>query len=359
MAGCWAGLGFDFMSLVNRLPPRHGGDPQSVPLAPDGLAMMDLATGVNPWSWPVSPPPAHCYQVLPYPCPELRSAAAAYYGVAAETILATAGSQPVIQILPTVLESGRVLLAEVAYEEHRYRWSRAGHALEYFSDYSREHIAKRIIAGQIRYLLIISPNNPTGDVVSAADVRYWRSLLPSDGVVVIDQAFADAMPSSDLRVLAAEAGIVLLRSVGKFFGLPGLRLGFVIAEPYLLAELNASLGPWTVCGSAQWLGRQALLDRSWHVDMQAQLLRVSEAQGALLERMFAPYFDKLIVTPLFITMVLPLLHGDELQQRCFERGVSVRVYRGVDTAFVRWGLAQDQEMLAERLSGICLRGLAA
>lgn len=340
-------------------PPRHGGDPNAVPPAPDGLPMLDLATGVNPWSWPVPPLPSHCYQVLPYPCQKLRSAAAAYYGVAESAILATAGSQPAIQLLPTMVKPGRVLLADVAYEEHRYRWSLAGHEIQYFSRYTREHIAQRILAEQIQYLLIISPNNPTGDVVTEADVRYWRSLLPDDGLLVIDQAFADAMPSSDVSVLAAEPGIVLLRSIGKFFGLPGLRLGFVIAQASLLVELDTRLGPWAVCGSAQWLGRKALSDRGWQDDMQARLEIAAQRQGALLAKLFGAYAQQLIVTPLFITLVLPFAQGSLLQQRCYEQGVSVRLYRGGELAYMRWGLAPNHDVLVTRLAAICLADLAA
>ncbi len=347
------------MTGTRSQPPRHGGDPRDLPPAPDGLPMMDLATGVNPWSWPVPPPPANCYKVLPYFCPELQSAAARYYGVAEQRILATAGSQPAIQVLPRIVAPGRVLLAEVAYEEHRYRWLLAGHEVQYFSRYGREEIAQRIVAEQIHYLLIISPNNPTGDVVSEEDVRYWRSLLPADGLVVIDQAFADAMPNSDLRALAAEAGIVLLRSVGKFFGLPGLRLGFVIAEPWLLAELDKHLGPWAVCGSAQWIGRKALLDRQWQDDMQHQLMVTARRQGELLKSVFRAYFQQIVVTPLFITMTIPAAQAAVLQQRCYVQGLSVRVYSGGDVAYMRWGLASDQTLLAQRLKSLCLSDLAA
>ena len=348
------------MSDVGVEPPRHGGDPRALPAAAAGLPMIDLATGVNPWAWPVPPPPAACYQRLPYPCADLLSAAATYYGVAEDVIMATAGSQPVIQLLPTMFAPGRVLMADVAYEEHRYRWSRAGHHIHHFSDYSREYIAKRILREQIQYLVIISPNNPTGDVVTEADVRYWRSLLPSDGVVVIDQAFADAMPKSDLSVLAAEPGIVLLRSIGKFFGLPGLRLGFVIASPNVLATLDEQIGPWAVCGSAQWLGQQALQDRRWQNATQIRLENAAARQGLLLTERFEFCFQKLIVTPLFITMVLPLASAERLQARCYAQGLSVRVYRcGEEAAYMRWGLASDQAILAERLAAIPLADLAA
>jgi cobalamin biosynthetic protein CobC len=160
--------------------------------------------------------------------------------------------------------------------------------------------------------------------------------------------------------LAAVPGIVLLRSIGKFFGLPGLRLGFLIAEPNVLAKIEAQIGPWAVCGSAQWLGRKALLDRQWQEAMQVRLERAATQQGALIAERFKACYQKLIVTPLFITMVLPLALAETIQSRCYAQGLSVRVYHhDGDTAYMRWGLASDPAVLVERLSTICLTDLAA
>jgi len=337
--------------------PHHGGDPKNIPEANHGLAMLDLATGVNPWAWPVPEPPAQCYQVLPYTCPQLTLAAADYYGVASDAILATAGSQPVIQQLPYMVKPGRILLPAIAYEEHRYRWQQAGHDIYLFHDYQRECIAELIASEQIQHLLIISPNNPTGDTVSQADVRYWRSLLPDDGMVVLDQAFADVLPSSDLSMLAAEPGIVLLRSVGKFFGLPGLRLGFALGRADFLTELDDRLGPWGVSGSAQWLGRLALADEVWQQQMLTKLQTASQQQTGLLRQYFGAYIQHISTTPLFISLVMPLISAEKLQLACYAQGLSVRVYRGDKLAYMRWGLAADQNLLAQRLSGICFAGI--
>jgi len=56
---------------------------------------------------------------------------------------------------------------------------------------------------------------------------------------------------------------VVLRSFGKFFGLPGLRLGFAIGQPELVASLECRLGPWAVPGSAIEIGTRALEDQLW------------------------------------------------------------------------------------------------
>ena len=89
-------------------------------------------------------------------------------------------------------------------------------------------------------------------------------LRQHGGLLIVDEAFMDA--SARDESLAAEAGrgnIVALRSFGKFFGLPGLRLSFALTSPKIAAELAAALGPWPVSGAALAIGAKALADKAW------------------------------------------------------------------------------------------------
>ena len=64
------------------VPPRHGGDPNELHY-PEGMPrpLLNLATGINPWPWPVPALPSHCFTELPYENPQLQASAAAYYQV--------------------------------------------------------------------------------------------------------------------------------------------------------------------------------------------------------------------------------------------------------------------------------------
>ncbi|CAA0087534.1 Threonine-phosphate decarboxylase [Zhongshania aliphaticivorans] len=330
--------------------PKHGGDPIGLPDTGSNAPMLDLATGVNPWVWPVPTPPIECYGKLPYFSEALQQAAAQYYGVAAEHILATAGSQPVIQLLPSLASKGRVLLPAVGYEEHRFRWQLAGHNVFRFECYGRDVIAEHICRDSITHLVLISPNNPSTHQVTVDDLIYWRTLLPDNGMLVVDQAFADANPESDVSALAGEQGIVLLRSVGKFFGLPGLRLGFVLAHSQLLAELDRQLGPWAVSGPAQWIGQRALVDDNWQQQMLKTLQCTSTAQAEILAATFRDSDVRCLKSGLFISLVMPLEKAKRLQLACYQVGLSVRVYHCGGEGYMRWGLAKDSDELARRLS---------
>src|SRR5690606_5656258 len=79
----------------------------------------------------------------------------------------------------------------------------------------------------------------------------------------VDEAFMDVTPEHSLCPYSARPGLIVLRSLGKFFGLAGARVGFVCAYPALLAQLHGVLGPWSVNAPARWVATSALTDRAW------------------------------------------------------------------------------------------------
>src|SRR5215813_5771044 len=91
-----------------------------------------------------------------------------------------------------------------------------------------------------------------------------------DGLV-IDESFADVLPDISLASDAGRTGLLVLRSFGKFYGLAGLRLGFVLGNEADVAALTAMAGPWPVSGAAIEIGRRALLDRAWAEATRARL----------------------------------------------------------------------------------------
>ena len=108
--------------------------------------------------------------------------------------------------------------------------------------------------------------------------------VPRPGRLIVDEAFLDAEPGDSLVPLAGEPGLVVLRSVGKFFGLAGARVGFVFAEADLLARLADRLGPWAVSGPARAVTAAALADRSWQEAARRRLNADSARLAALLDR---------------------------------------------------------------------------
>lgn len=329
--------------------PAHGGVAAFANATKRDASLLYLDTGVNPWPWPMPALTAGCFNFLPYRCPDLLAAAANYYGVPEDHLLAISGSQAAIQQLPLTVPIGKVLLPQVGYEEHRYRWQQAGHQSVFYRGGEREEIAEAIASEEADYLVLIHPNNPTGATVSADDLYYWRSLLPADGLLIVDQAFVDAEAEFDCAQLAREPGVVILRSIGKFFGLPGLRLGFALAQPTRLASLENTLGPWPVNGAAQWAGRRMLEDVAWQEAMRATLAVRSEQQWDLIAAALRGHYRGVCRRALYVSFEVTPPVGRWLQDCCRVEGLIVRLYESADVAYLRWGLAANSEALAVAL----------
>ena len=234
---------------------------------------LDLSTGINPAGWPVPAVPPEVWQRLPEQEDGLVDAAAAYYGSAA--VLPVAGSQAAIQALPRLRAASRVGVPHPAYAEHAYAWRAAGHAVAAWD------AAMGVDALDV--LVLVHPNNPAGQTYSRADLLDWHARMAArGGWLVVDEAFIDATPTESLADVCPRPGLIILRSLGKFFGLAGARVGFVLAEPTLLAALNKLLGPWAVSAPSRWVARAALADTAWQQAARAALPAAGARLAALL-----------------------------------------------------------------------------
>lgn len=237
---------------------------------------LDLSTGINPWPYPVPSLAANAWHRLPEDNPRLVAAARDYYG--APGMLPVAGTQAAIQALPRLRPKARVAVSAPSYAEHAFCWTRAGHAVREVAFDRLEHNID-----EADVVVVCNPNNPTGARIAPEVLLGWaESLGARNGWLVVDEAFGDTMPETSVARWTNRPGLIVLRSVGKFFGLAGLRLGFVAAEERLLTTLAEYLGPWSVSGPAQDIGSAALLDEAWQQAMQKQLRVAGERLQGLL-----------------------------------------------------------------------------
>lgn len=238
---------------------------------------LDLSTGLAPWPFEFPAVPASVWQRLPEAEDGLASVAAQRYGAA--QALPVAGAQAAIQLLPQLRSAcNRVGITAPCYAEHAHAWQRAGHQLLGLRDEAIE-----AALDELDVLLLVNPNNPTGRVFAPAQLLAWHARLAArGGWLVVDEAFIDATPELSLAAHSHRPGLIVLRSFGKFYGLAGVRLGFVLAELGLLNELNERLGPWAVSGPARWLGLACLTDETAHLKQSLRLQQASQRLADLL-----------------------------------------------------------------------------
>lgn len=218
-------------------------------------AWLDLSTGINPDGWPVPAVPAEIWQRLPQDDDGLHSAAQEYYG--ARPLLAVSGSQAAIQALPSLRPPSGVVLAAPGYAEHAHAWRRCGHEVIGVSD-------EAVLQADADVAVIINPNNPTGKLFRRdALLNLHARLAARGGWLVVDEAFVDATPEHSLAPVCPRPGLIVLRSLGKFFGLAGARVGFVLAEQSLLQALAELFGPWPIAAPSRHVAALALRDTAW------------------------------------------------------------------------------------------------
>ena len=239
---------------------------------------LDLSTGINPIAWQGAPPPLASWNRLPEEEDGLQQVAESYYG--AMSLLPVSGSQAAIQALPRLRGRSRVGVPALGYNEHGHRWKQAGHdvvplAVEDFG---------AAVTG-LDVLVVSNPNNPTGDRFAPAELLEWHAHLSArGGWLVIDEAFADSTPDISMARCTDRDGLIVLRSLGKFFGLAGARVGFALSTPALLDALAGWLGPWTIAGPSRLVARAALSDRAWQEATRQRLRNDSLRLSELLTR---------------------------------------------------------------------------
>lgn len=286
---------------------------------------LDLSTGINPCGWPVPALPPSVWSRLPEVEDGLEEAARAYCG--AGQILPVAGSQAAIRALPLLRPQSRVSVLTPAYAEHAAAWQRAGH---WVSPVSANQLAQGPPAAEV--LVIVHPNNPTGARFPLEALLDWHARLSTrGGWLLVDEAFMDATPDQSLVPHCPRPGLIVLRSLGKFFGLAGARVGFVIAEPALLARLEEHLGPWTLSTPARLVATMALSDRPWQQETRRRLATAGRRLSDLLESHgLSPDGG----CDLFQWVRAP--NAELLHDALARRGILTRLFK--DTSSLRFGL---------------------
>lgn len=337
------------MSIMSSLlePPallHHGGRLRAA-AARYGIALdqwLDISTGINPHGWPVPQVPAACWARLPEDDDGLERAAQIYYE--AEHVLPVAGSQAAIQALPRLRPHCHVAVLDPGYAEYACAWRRAGHAVSLAT-------AERVeeAAAQADVLVLIHPNNPSGARFPVEQLLHWHARLAArGGWLVVDEAFMDATPEHSLCAYTARPGLIVLRSLGKFFGLAGARVGFVCAQASLLARLHCVLGPWSLSAPARWVATVALNDRIWQATTRQRLCTDGARLRALLVR---HGLDPAGGCALFQWVCTP--DAQDLHETLARQGILTRLF--IESSSLRFGLPGD-EMAWARLDA-ALSGL--
>ncbi len=250
----------DHGGAVDRAIAQYGGTPAD---------WLDLSTGINPKAYPLPEISRRDWTTLPGQDASLQllDAARGFWRVPQRVdILAANGASALIAMVPNLVPAGTVSIPEPTYNEHAAGFRNAGW-----------QVIPELTAAE--GLVVVHPNNPDGRLWSLPEMD-----VGSRALVIIDESFCDVAPDKSLVDLCERPNIIVLKSIGKFWGLAGLRLGFAMGHPSAIAKLRELLGPWPVSGPALTIGHAALSDQNWAQDSRMLLASACQRMDAMLEK---------------------------------------------------------------------------
>lgn len=259
--------------------PQHGGNlawaASVTGCSPSSI--LDFSASINPWGPPQSSLTAiqtHLNQLSAYPNPdyqELREALAQVHeGLGVDWILPGNGAAELLTWAGRELcELDEIVLPTPAFGDYgRTLAAFDGNVVKCPLSLFLSNLdcipAPSSTRSQRRGLLLNNPHNPTGKLFS---VEIILPYLEQFSLVVVDEAFMDFLPLSQQQSLISEVknfeNLVILRSLTKFYSLPGLRLGYAIAHPQRLKRWQQWRDPWPVNSLAVAAGIAVLQDNEF------------------------------------------------------------------------------------------------
>ncbi len=300
----------------------HGGNIDAAQARFGGSDWIDLSTGINrvPYSVPTLPPEAWTTLPTRSALARLELAARRAYGGSAP-LVAVAGAQAAIQLIPRLTHPGTARILAPTYNEHAASLRSAGW-----------HVAEVSTLAELAgsdLAVVVNPNNPDGRIHTLdALVALSRHV----GRLVVDESFVDPRPDQSLAAVAGEERILVLRSFGKFYGLAGVRLGFVIGGESDITNLATMAGPWAVSGAGIEIGTVALSDTAWHHGTAMRLRADAKRLDALAQSAGWPLVGGTELFRLYETA-----NAMEAQDRLARRQIWTRAFP-YSTTWLRLGL---------------------
>lgn len=345
----------------------HGGDLRTAAETFGGGTdrFLDYSSNMNPFG----PPPSvgdvlreRWRDLAAYPDPavrELRAKLAAHYGIPADSIIVGNGAAELIDLLVRVLQPKVTALAQPSFVEYEGAVRHAGgrvHAMPLHAEHGfalqRETLETALAASDLVFLG--QPNNPSGALVPQ---ELLRLAADSGKPLALDEAFLDFSPEEQrltwMRRAAVQRGLYVVRSMTKFYAIPGVRLGFLVAHPDHIRELKERQVPWSVNAFAQWIGCAVLKERGY-ADRTRNWLK---EERPWLEARLTGLGFRVVPNAAANFLLFALPHGSEgrvreLQRYLGERGILVRdasTFPGLDGSWCRVAVklrADNEQLLA-------------
>lgn len=310
--------------------------------------VLDFSSNVNPFG-PSSAARQAAKKALSlidrYPDPDmtdLRKAIARYFGIKTGQVICGNGSNELIHLIPRVLRPKKVLIPVPTFAEYAAAVEEAGGEvvplrLDEREGFRVDPLEMAFAIKGVDMVFLCNPNNPTGLLMTRAEMaEITRQALQHGARLVVDEAFMDFIESESIVKEAVEARhLICLRSFAKFFGMPGLRVGYAVSDESTIEALRGGQEPWTVSIPSEHAAIAALND--WrHIKKTRQMVE-KERDWLLSDLRLLPGVEPFPCAANFI--LIKIASADPLLvEKLGRRGLLVRdcsSFPGLENGFVR------------------------
>jgi len=358
--------------------PTHGGNvyAASRDLGRGVHNLIDFSASINPLGpsprvWRAIADSRDLMAHYPDPdCWELRHTLATCWDRQPEEIAVGNGSTELIDVLPRALKIRHLLVAHPTFSEYAAAMERAGgrvsavyakRAEQYMQpigDLCHVLDTRRPKSSAIDGVMLCNPNSPTGQACTVDEIRRLAEVTQRRGMwLLIDEAFCDyCSDRSFLPVAALWPRVVILRSVTKFYALPGLRVGYAVAKPAVIKALRRQMPPWSVNVMGQAAALAAVNDSSYVQKSVRFMDRERERVGIMLAAL-----PGCLVTPTYANYFFLEIprgwHVHDLSAKLRDEGLLIRdcsAVPGANSRLIRLAVRSQREndFLLQALSKI-------
>ncbi|ADD66955.1 aminotransferase class I and II [Denitrovibrio acetiphilus DSM 12809] len=316
---------------------EHGGDIHEVAnyLGVPASDVYDYSSNVSPYPIDISVDKSALSR-LPEPYSRtLAKAFAEKYGYDEKMVCITAGTTEAIDIICRIFAGKSACIKNPTYADYKK-----------FCKNNKITVRNSL---PVELYFICNPNNPTGQTCPREFLPTYFKTSPST-LFVIDESYMPFHIDEPMQTLMGEKldNIAILRSFSKIYGLPGLRLGAVIANEKLIEKMKNQMSPWSVNSLAQSAGLE-LLD----VDTAPIAKRLNDIKVQFLKELESIDFLEAVDSDVNY-MMCKMKRGtsDELFRHCLNQRVLIRDcsnFEGLDNRHVRFAMADDMSPLLEAL----------
>lgn len=304
----------------------------------DGRPLVKLSANENPLGTSPAALAARAQAPALYPDPdstELRAAIGARHGIDAARIVMGTGSDELLNLAAQGYAGpgDEVIYVRYGFSVYDIAARRCGATpvVAPDRDFGTDVDALlALVSERTRVVFVANPNNPTGSFLPGGEIARLHAGLPSDVLLVIDQAYGEYVAAQDddggLTLAEAHENVLVTRTFSKIFGLAGERVGWATGAPGIIATLNRIRGPFNVSATGQAMALAALEDAAFLDDSR---IHNRDERARFVGQLEALGNHGLRPLPSQANFVLVLFEGALTAEAAFE-GLAERGY------IVRW-----------------------